>query len=638
MKTSRHVNQRKQSTLSITNKPIFKIPINLPKHVSSSSSILSPSIPSSTMSTEIQTIASTMKLRTKAALSSMVWKGENQDLLSSIVSTSTTTTTSSSKSTVDHDLPIKFSRPILKNLTLLKQYLSFVQEETGVIMNISSSSVKEPSCLPSLSFQHQPHSLASSGASMIESMVHHSMSKMEISLQNDVTPLPSSITIASSSSGHQRKQTRPLKSISNLNNIKSDEEKQLKKSERLRLKQQRKPRWTSLTTTINKNSKKDTAVIQCICATPHEEFGAMVQCDDCTCWLHLECLALDEHALDETFRCPSCYITLGPSHHLTSAVTWRFAAQWKSERLAARRGNDTRSSYHHRRHTSFGSSQRPIYSQKQRKHHRLYSEKQRRRYTLPTQDESSSSSSDDDDMNDQQQTWMIPKMTIHSSINTTMTTPSGNVLVQTLSNNTMDRPSDISNDMDVDSDTTESDWEVNYRYGQQRLDVSSINTSPSLVLSASSDMDSPSEASTPDEHFGHDDSYVHVMDTTDSEVMMLSTTATSACLDQESLLWLSRLAYLESLQSNSGQQCFTPHASDVFLCDELQHFKQVGTMTDQENKNSSCVPLLSPTLSTTTISTTPGMATPRSDPPSTICSHDLSQFSFDAGPFWSPIQ
>lgn len=62
----------------------------------------------------------------------------------------------------------------------------------------------------------------------------------------------------------------------------------------------------------------------------------MVQCDDCCHWLHLECLALDEKALAETFRCPRCFIQIDDDNSLKllSTVTWRYAARHQSEVLA----------------------------------------------------------------------------------------------------------------------------------------------------------------------------------------------------------------------------------------------------------------------------------------------------------------
>lgn len=63
----------------------------------------------------------------------------------------------------------------------------------------------------------------------------------------------------------------------------------------------------------------------------------MVQCDDCARWLHLDCLQLTEDALDETFRCPACFVSLGGEKQakLVSSVTWRFAARQESVRRAS---------------------------------------------------------------------------------------------------------------------------------------------------------------------------------------------------------------------------------------------------------------------------------------------------------------
>lgn len=62
----------------------------------------------------------------------------------------------------------------------------------------------------------------------------------------------------------------------------------------------------------------------------------MVQCDDCLNWLHLDCLGLDESALGDTFRCPSCFIRIDREDDtkLISGLTWRYAARHKSEEIA----------------------------------------------------------------------------------------------------------------------------------------------------------------------------------------------------------------------------------------------------------------------------------------------------------------
>ncbi|CAO3683851.1 unnamed protein product [Rhizopus stolonifer] len=50
----------------------------------------------------------------------------------------------------------------------------------------------------------------------------------------------------------------------------------------------------------------DSYVIKCICNSPDEEFGDMVQCDKCLSWLHIDCLKLDKKDLEDSFYCPPC--------------------------------------------------------------------------------------------------------------------------------------------------------------------------------------------------------------------------------------------------------------------------------------------------------------------------------------------
>lgn len=83
-----------------------------------------------------------------------------------------------------------------------------------------------------------------------------------------------------------------------------------------------------------------TRMIKCICDTPNEGFGAMVQCDDCHRWLHLECLKMtDEFAHQENFACPQCFVSndnaLDRRGRVSSSITWRYAARRESERMAA---------------------------------------------------------------------------------------------------------------------------------------------------------------------------------------------------------------------------------------------------------------------------------------------------------------
>ncbi|KAF9909844.1 hypothetical protein BX616_011038 [Lobosporangium transversale] len=46
-------------------------------------------------------------------------------------------------------------------------------------------------------------------------------------------------------------------------------------------------------------------IIMCVCGSKNDE-GAMVQCDDCKVWLHIDCLDLAEEDIPEEYFCPSC--------------------------------------------------------------------------------------------------------------------------------------------------------------------------------------------------------------------------------------------------------------------------------------------------------------------------------------------
>ncbi|CAO3625958.1 unnamed protein product [Cunninghamella blakesleeana] len=621
MKNSRHGNNEEYNhklPISKNDKPTFKIPLRLPpRHLKNSSST------SSSSTTFIHSIAYTMKQRMKMAVNKMAYKNTVPSHISSSnnnkkpsyyddLSTSSTTTSSSS-----------FVKPTLKNGTLLKQYLSFVENElnTTIQLDTTLNNDEDPQ-LPSIvttfkkKQQQHHHQLNKSGATLIEAIIH----------QNDYDDIDDDEKLVLDQQEQQqqstpRKKSKPLHSTTNQQPIHKKPDTNPHKIK----KAPQKPITTS------------TAIIQCICTTPNEEFGAMVQCDDCASWLHLDCLALDEHALEESFRCPSCYMSLGPGqHHLTSSLTWRFAAQLKSKRLALRRKNKSLPSSSSRHHP---------YKRKSTSHRH--------------QQEDSSSDEDENDLPPQPD-WLMKEQVIllkknqqqnekmMSTITTTPTTTNNNTnnnTTTTTNNNNNDTNDNNDNkkeeDENMDSDTTETDWEISLK----RISTSSSSRTrtPSLPSlspcqtaihsGCSSDMDSPSdEVSTPD----HEDSFFYhpSSPTTTANNLIHSTATSSTCfMDNESLMWLSRLAYLESLQTsciNRQQQCFTPNASDVFLCDQK----------NQQQSISSLPLLLLPTLSSSSSSSSSSTTlnnTNRIDLPSNICSQDLSQFSFDEGPFWSPI-
>ncbi|KAI9259353.1 hypothetical protein BY458DRAFT_517131 [Sporodiniella umbellata] len=194
------------------------------------------------------------------------------------------------------DWPIK--KPGLKNLQLLKQYLTFVSYEAEERSSNSSSSA------------------AGQGAQWIERWMMNGERK-----KGNRSPQAAALTdkVGMEVATERRRPGRPPKP-----KMFFDEEQAL-------LMQRQKGR----------QKKKD--VIQCVCDTPQDEFGGMVQCDDCLVWLHVDCLALDEEALADSYRCPPCCVTLGPAVQpapMTRSMTWRYEAQLKSQHLASQETSD----------------------------------------------------------------------------------------------------------------------------------------------------------------------------------------------------------------------------------------------------------------------------------------------------------
>ncbi|KAF9109428.1 hypothetical protein BGX27_007635 [Mortierella sp. AM989] len=53
------------------------------------------------------------------------------------------------------------------------------------------------------------------------------------------------------------------------------------------------------------NDEDEEGIIMCVCGSKEDE-GAMVQCDDCKVWLHIDCLDLTEEEIPEEYFCPTC--------------------------------------------------------------------------------------------------------------------------------------------------------------------------------------------------------------------------------------------------------------------------------------------------------------------------------------------
>lgn len=75
----------------------------------------------------------------------------------------------------------------------------------------------------------------------------------------------------------------------------------------------------------------------CVCGTKDDE-GAMVQCDKCEVWLHLECLDLNEDEVPEEYFCPTCLGLPTPS---TGGKSFRHVPS-KNSRRKSRQRKDSR--------------------------------------------------------------------------------------------------------------------------------------------------------------------------------------------------------------------------------------------------------------------------------------------------------
>ncbi|KAF8970245.1 myeloid lymphoid or mixed-lineage leukemia 5 (trithorax, ) [Entomortierella lignicola] len=57
--------------------------------------------------------------------------------------------------------------------------------------------------------------------------------------------------------------------------------------------------------TSNEEEEDEEGIIMCVCGSKEDE-GAMVQCDECKVWLHIDCLDLTEEEIPEEYFCPPC--------------------------------------------------------------------------------------------------------------------------------------------------------------------------------------------------------------------------------------------------------------------------------------------------------------------------------------------
>ncbi|SAL95685.1 hypothetical protein [Absidia glauca] len=173
---------------SSNSKPLFKVPVGLskkatciPQYSTEPSSSSSSSSSPARVSSKVMAIANTMKTRMKAAVTTMLLNSANDSLHHAVSpllpppslpppllpppSPAFANVTPLSSTT---DLQPLSS---LKNRILLKQYLAFVEGETGSQMELDPSPAVTASTLQSQEL-YQSHPLASTGASLIELLVH----------------------------------------------------------------------------------------------------------------------------------------------------------------------------------------------------------------------------------------------------------------------------------------------------------------------------------------------------------------------------------------------------------------------------------------------------------------------------------
>ncbi|KAL7332131.1 hypothetical protein PS15p_204219 [Mucor circinelloides] len=396
------------------------------------------------------------------------------------------------------------SKPIsLRNLQLLKQYLIFVSKESTDIsfkdhsIGLSLSNAKE-----TMEPTTESEKSARCGATLIESYVHEA-SNMDKELHLS-RPEDGRSHSRSTSRIDRKRPGRPPKS--QLTNELAVEDKS-ESSQRIRMKRKSIHRHSSASPGSNSihsahhHLKKKN--IQCICSSPHEEIESMVQCDDCYRYLHLECLELNDAALTETFRCPSCFLSLGSctgkNAKLLSAITWRYAAQWKSQRLALKSQDAANT------------------------------------------DDEDAEEYDDDDFSSAMEIDSSPLSRFNFTAASVANSPHYPASDKaSVTSTTTPPPLHLHDDddgysTDLPGPETPTDWP----------DVSSESRFSSQDSSAS-EVTTPSESLSLDPFDAKEDGQL--------------------VLDPESLEILSRLAYLQSLDSVK-KELFAPNASDVFLCE-----------------------------------------------------------------------
>ncbi|KAI9243396.1 hypothetical protein BDA99DRAFT_530497 [Phascolomyces articulosus] len=499
---------------------------------------------------DVQIIAKQLKERLSKAMSKL-----NASSSSTTTVTNTTTpfinnpiaTTANTMTSIP--IATTTTTPRLENLKLLRQYLLFVAQETGTSVYIKPSSDHGSHKIEIALSEEQDNKdqkercdAARLGARLIESHVH-SYSQMSSVLQtntassiqeeekedqdnnNNIKKMEPKLIDESIATPVRMKQAPSSKLMPNVNEEQATPHSVTRRStlsdrrrrpgrppsKRIVEQQQLQP---SSRRRSHRHIMSYTSIVKCICDTPDEEFGPMVQCDDCRRWLHLDCLKMSEAALGETFRCPLCFVAMGgkQANKLVSSMTWRFAARRQSEQMAAATANSDSETSDFEDHPSSSLLASSLTSNNSiQNRRRLRSRLQRQQPSLQ-------------DLHQYQQKQIMDgeaQEQSHHPLQLSIVAPSP---------------------------------------------PSAVPSSPERMEDdhSSEDSSSPSEASTPEQTFYTTDPF-DAVDATDRR-----SEDDPMVLDSDSFEFFSRLAYLQSLDSGQ-KEVFTSNASDVFLCDDANH-------------------------------------------------------------------
>ncbi|KAL1931562.1 hypothetical protein VTP01DRAFT_9705 [Rhizomucor pusillus] len=486
------------------------------------------------------------------------------------------------------------SQPRLNNLQLLKQYLTSVAQECNATIKIKQTASGKHavelvnSCYPQdkeklSGDDRRKVKAAETSARLIEAFVHDETPSLMSAVIDSQPSFPTASDRSSLPTARNRKcgGSIPAALPNSANRMR-----QLPNSRRRHSRAQRQQADVveNVRRSRRKRSKKsipefmeletiEESSIRCVCEQNDEEFGAMVQCDDCRNWLHLECLELKIEDLGEAFRCPYCYVKLGPGEKskLMSNVNWRFAAHCASKELA----------------DAYQKTLNDVESDNDES------------ATIPHTTASSSSTYASSYSSSSMNAASVSTTTTASVTNTATTaavasTFGAGFTYPLLIPSTPSTLNDSNNDVDV----------ARLQDIPRRISEGTVSLVDDHSESASGS-DFVSEVSTPPEDGN-------------SEPVNLFP---SAHLLQSGLADLAYFTHLinEAFYSDQPTPAFSENGTDVFLCD------------DGRSSSSSTNP---PATISSSLRSSSASSPSHSALPSSLCSADLRQYSFEYSPFW----